>query len=192
MAAPNKPGLDWTAIRAEYERGITAAELSRRHPVTKQSIGERAKREGWSTSRRDLKRQALNTLPVSIRQGRLSTTRTPETIAELLDSLAQGVGRPEAAALAGIAESTLYRWLQSDSELVELVAQAERIASAGDLKAITAARDRGDWKAAAWRLERKHRTEYGAGHSQPVGFRVVLNVGRDAPPPPVVDVQPEE
>lgn len=91
------------------------------------------------------------------------------TAAVILKAVADGLPNETAARLAGIAERTLYHWLrrgrageepffQFFHELKKQQAQAVSDA----VGVIRAAAKRGQWKAAAWWLERRHPDLYGS------------------------------
>jgi hypothetical protein len=71
--------------------------------------------------------------------------QTPETVANLIDALAEGHTRRAACALAGIGETTLARWLDEDAEIAgfgafsEAVKHAEHLAEAERVSRIRAA-----------------------------------------------------
>lgn len=97
---------------------------------------------------------------------------TPEVEEKLISALSVGAFRADAAAFAGIGVSTLYSWLErgeADQEqgvaspfraLVAAVEAAEAKSDVDLLDLITQAAAK-DWRAAAWRLERKSPTKWG-------------------------------
>lgn len=99
---------------------------------------------------------------------------TEETQRRIVAALGAGNYREAAARAAGVSRSTLYRWLARGErepagkygsfreELVRAEAAAEvrsvaNIARAGE----------SNWRAEAWRLERKHPGRWGRGQSSP-------------------------
>lgn len=93
------------------------------------------------------------------------TKRTPEVEEAIISALKAGATHRMAADYAGIALSTLQRWLAEESDAYKEFQDAVKRASAsGDLASLetiqTAARS-GQWQAAAWLLERRHPGEYG-------------------------------
>ena len=97
------------------------------------------------------------------------TKLTPERQARVCDAIRAGVPPETAAAYAGIDESTFYRWMQRgrglDAELLYAgFAEAVRLALAEwetrDILRIGEAA-KSDWRAAAWRLERRLPKRYG-------------------------------
>lgn len=84
-----------------------------------------------------------------------------------------GATRKLAAMAAGIDVSTLYAWLQKGrnstdpnclfKEFSDNIKKAEGFSALRDLYIITAASEN-DWRAAAWRLERRHGYVVGQSH----------------------------
>ena len=75
-----------------------------------------------------------------------------------------------AAAMAGVGETTYYKWLEMADEpnakkeyreFRESVERAEAEAEVAAIARIRQAADNGDWKAAGWYLERKHGERWG-------------------------------
>jgi hypothetical protein len=86
--------------------------------------------------------------------------RTSETEKKILDSIARGLPLKTAAALAGIAESTLHEWRKLDAGFDKAVAKAEAQPVMESVQTIRAA-GRDDWKASSWFLERRHPELFG-------------------------------
>ena len=118
------------------------------------------------------------------RRGRKSKL-TPEVQAEIVSSIQVGVYAKTAAAAAGINETTYYEWLQRGREarengraskyrdFLEEIETADAQAEKQHFNMIVrqAAGSRtspGDWKAAAWILERKYPEKYGRKVAQEV------------------------
>lgn len=87
----------------------------------------------------------------------------------ILKAVAAGLPNETAAKLAGIDVRTLYAWKRrgkaGEEPFVQFLHalmrhQAEAVAKA--VEAIRAAAERGEWRAAAWWLERRHPDEYGS------------------------------
>lgn len=75
-----------------------------------------------------------------------------------------------ACALAGIAESTYYNWMEqaqqpdAEPELLEFLESVERAEAEAEIAAVARIRqaaDNGTWQAASWLLERKHGERWG-------------------------------
>lgn len=92
------------------------------------------------------------------------TKLTPAKQETITSAIAQGNTRDTAAALAGIAESTLYSWIAKGKkatkgiyfEFYNAIKKAEAFAEADRVKRIQKAGKDGDWKADAWYLERRY------------------------------------
>ena len=90
------------------------------------------------------------------------TKRTPETEAKLILALKKGNTRRAACAYAGIGESTLNDWINDNPEFSAALTRAEDAAEFGYVDVIQECANNGDWKAAAWWLERRRKTDYSA------------------------------
>jgi transposase len=92
-----------------------------------------------------------------------------ETCTQIIKLLEQGNYRKTAAALAGVDESTFYKWIKRGEEaksgkhfqFIQSVKRAEEKAKAYHLQQIRKASEKGSWQASAWYLERKHYKEWG-------------------------------
>ena len=84
----------------------------------------------------------------------------------ILLSLSQGATISQACASAGVSRRAFYDWLQKDPRFAEQVEIAFGKLIAVAESAIFSAIQRGDWKAAAWWLERRV-PEYRPPHLQP-------------------------
>lgn len=112
------------------------------------------------------------------------TKFTPETRMRVLDAIALGATYERAAAYGGISYELFRQWMargrglaekqekarrprnlsDADAEFLaffEGVTRAEHEAAFKWLKKIETAADNGDWRAAAWKLERRYPKEYG-------------------------------
>ncbi len=95
---------------------------------------------------------------------------TKNTCEVLCAAIRRGAYLETAVALAGISKDTFYRWMREATKLdcpAALVALSDAVKKAmadaelRDLDVIDAAAQRGEWQAAAWRLERKHPDRWG-------------------------------
>jgi hypothetical protein len=106
-------------------------------------------------------------------------------------SIRAGNDKKVAAEMAGIGETTLYRWLEmadkSDSpkefrEFRESLTQAEAEAEVAAVARIQQAAQNGRWQASAWWLERKYGERWGRNDkirqeiSGPNGLPLVLSI----------------
>ena len=88
---------------------------------------------------------------------------------QICDYLAQGHTREVAAQACGIVSTTLYRWMkrgerQPDGpygEFCRALKRADLEAELACLRQIKEAAQNGDWRAAAWMLERRYPEKWG-------------------------------
>jgi len=110
---------------------------------------------------------------------------------KLLKAIRVGNDKKVACALAGISETTLYRWLELSKkrgaraelrEFRESLERAEAEAEVLKVSRIAQAADNGRWQAAAWWLERKYPERWGqqtkirAEVSGPNGEPIAINI----------------
>ena len=136
------------------------------------------------------------------------TKLTAELQTEICDLLRAGNYIETAAAFAGVSKQTLYDWIRRGKrelqrveaspgskirkkeapfvEFLDAVERAQAMAEAEDIEILRrAARD--DWKAAAWRLERKFPDKWGRKdrlaaeleHAGNVGLTIAVDYGDD-------------
>ena len=80
----------------------------------------------------------------------------------LLENLRMGMTIEAAHTLAGVSETTYYRWIEEDEKWAEEVAAANCYGEAVMLtKLDRCAEERSDWRAYAWRLSRRFPKSYG-------------------------------
>lgn len=88
--------------------------------------------------------------------------RTPEVEAKLIEALKKGNTYRAACAYSGISESEFYEWKSECAEFMERITRAENVAEFAYVDVIQECANNGDWKAAAWWLERRRKLEYSA------------------------------
>ena len=84
--------------------------------------------------------------------------------ARIIEALRLGATYEIAAEYAGISRSTLYNWMEKGKDqksgqyrtFLDSIKGAEARGAIANLAMIESAAKSGDWKAAAWRLERRH------------------------------------
>lgn len=117
---------------------------------------------------------------VATKRGR-PTKRTQETINRILQAIEMGATRRLASLYAGIDDSTFYDWQSRFPDFSDQVKKAEAKAALRWLAKIEQASNEGSWQAAAWKLERLYRDEYGrhvnASHTGPDGGAVQVTHG---------------
>ena len=103
----------------------------------------------------------IATAATKLRTGR-PTKLTPTVIEKICDALRGGNYRETAAAYAGVGRSTFNDWMQRGHDaksgiyrdLVDAVEKALADSEARNIAMVEKAAAAGDWKAAAWYLER--------------------------------------
>lgn len=96
--------------------------------------------------------------------GREKPGPTPQQTEQVIAALRRGAFMDTAARFAGIAPRTFHSWLSKGREqtsgpyfaFVDAIEEAMAAAELRDLIAIDTEAQNGDWKAAAWKLERRH------------------------------------
>lgn len=92
---------------------------------------------------------------------------TPEIVERICSVLADGNTRRTAAAVVGIDENTLLRWIHRHADFAERVKTAEQEAVRRNVAIIQRAAER-TWQAAAWWLERRFPDEFGQRPKQAI------------------------
>lgn len=126
------------------------------------------------------------------------TKLNEQTQAVLVEAIRKGNYIDNAAAMAGIAESSYYHWIERGdadieagkvtiySEFSEAIKRAKAEGEQIDLDLIADAAGKGNWQAAAWRLERRFPTKWGKQdklqleHSGKIGAAEMTDAELDA------------
>ena len=198
--------VDWPAIRARIEAGEGYTSVAKDYEVTRQAIQKRCKREEWLKGkdrtiavRRELhKRNQMlaNATPQPDGQPQLVAGAQPSQPVMLRDDkrtaiiemLGEGVPKVHAAAIAGVSEATLHRWVNEDEKFKSDVRAAESAAVAFRVRRIGKAGEK-DWRADSWYLERTQRAEFGSDSQRGGGVAVQINIERGGDTE-VIDVTP--
>ena len=108
-------------------------------------------------------REALivNTESPMARARDLRVKKSPELLAEILQTIREGQPITRAARLCGVNPDSVHRWRQEDPDFNEAVEEAVEFQVAVLTRKVDQASDT-DWKAAAWRLERLRPDEFGS------------------------------
>lgn len=88
------------------------------------------------------------------------TKYTPDRVKRIIQAIDQGATHELACAYAGISVDTMANWRVRYSEFSDQLREAEGRAAVKWLAKIEQAANV-DWKAAAWKLERRHPQMYG-------------------------------
>lgn len=182
-------GVNWIAIKASWESGITSYQLAKEYPVTRQGIDKKAKTEGWT--RDGDNQQPGGWLAVAEQTSIVSDDHykaTPKRLAAIFEAISGGAAEGIAAQANGIDPKTLQRWKRADPSLAEAIEVARAQDALRDIGNIRKAGDRGDWKASAYRLERNDLTKAAYAGQASGGITIVLNIPRE-PLEPVIEGQ---
>lgn len=99
---------------------------------------------------------------------RYHTKRTPENRKRIITALRLGVTFKLAAAYAGMSYDAFHAWRNDDIEFAEEVERAIGVAATQWMNIIEEAA-KVDWRAAAWKLQRRFPTEYGRSVNEVTG-----------------------
>ena len=88
------------------------------------------------------------------------TKYTPDVVQRLETAIAAGATYRLACGYAGISEDTLARWREHRADFADMLVRAEASAALRWLARIEQAGAE-DWRALAWKLERRYPQEYG-------------------------------
>lgn len=112
------------------------------------------------------------------------TKYSPEVVAKIIQAIDMGATQELAAGFGGISTDTFHVWRDRYPDFAAKLREAEGRAAVKWLAKIEAAAT-DDWKAAAWKLERRHPHAYGKTvseqqHSGEVGIRRYIGVDLSA------------
>ena len=206
--------VDWDEIKARVVSGEGFSAIAKDYTISRQAIQKRCRNEGWIDGkertvavRRELRK--LNKVQpemqpelqpetvvqpekdaqsVAVRQPSAPVLLKRDKRAAVLELLGQGVPKVHAAAVAGVSEATLHRWVNEDDEFKREGRAAESAAVALRVQRIGKAGEK-DWRADSWYLERTQRATFGSDAGKAGGVAVQINIVRDNEPE-VVSVTP--
>ena len=208
---PKKP-IPWAEAEILWRQGMSEAEIGRRFGCSRQAVNARAKNEGWERGDPRDNGELSNLLdgvdewpalvaetetvqaladPSNRRDRAIAAygARSAQHLTQILRLLERGSPRSVAARAVGLSADTLRSWLDDDESAQQLVDAAEARATVRRVDQIDGAAARGDWRGAAWLLERSpaSRDDFG-GHVTQVTpqLAVQINVTRGDTTPAVV------
>ena len=187
--------VDWDEIRERVQAGEGFTSVANDYDVSRQAIQKRCKKEEWVSKqprtmavRRALRQRNQATQPVQPAQPSQPLVVREDKRAAIIELLGDGVPKVHAAAVAGVSEATLHRWINDDESFKSEVRAAESAAVALRVQRIGKAGEK-DWRADSWYLERTHRATFGSDAGKGGGLAVQINIMRDGDPE-VIDVTP--
>ena len=195
--------VDWDEIKERVLAGEGYTSVAKDYEVSRQAIQKRCNKEEWIANKprsmavkrelfkRNQKAQPNATAqpaqPVAVQPAQPVVLREDKRAA-IIQLLADGVPKTHAAAVAGVSEATLHRWVNEDDKFKSEVRAAESAAVALRVQRIGKAGEK-DWRADSWYLERTQKATFGADSGKGGGLAVQINIMRDGEPE-VVDVTP--
>jgi DNA invertase Pin-like site-specific DNA recombinase len=185
--------VDWPAIRARIEAGEGYTSVAKDFEVTRQAIQKRCNREEWlkGKDRTIAVRRELHKRNQMLANATAQPDGQPQLVAgaqpsqpvmlrddkrtAIVEMLGEGVPKVHAAAIAGVSEATLHRWVNEDEKFKSEVRAAESAAVALRVRRIGKAGEK-DWRADSWYLERTQRAEFGSDSQKGGGVAVQINI----------------
>ena len=198
--------VDWPAIRARIEAGEGYTSVAKDYEVTRQAIQKRCNREEWlkGKDRTIAVRRELHKRNLMLANATAQPDGQPQLVAgaqpsqpvmlrddkrrAIVEMLGEGVPKVHAAAIAGVSEATLHRWVNEDEKFKSEVRAAGSAAVALRVRRIGKAGEK-DWRADSWYLERTQRAEFGSDSQKGGGVAVQINIERGGDTE-VIDVTP--
>ncbi len=191
--------VDWDEIRQRVQAGEGYSSVAQDYEVSRQAITKRCNKEGWISDkpittavRRQLRKRnqaqpSATAQPVAVQPSQPLVERSDKRAA-IVQLLSEGVPKVHAAAVAGVSEATLHRWVNEDDQFKRDLRAAESAAVALRVQRIGKAGEK-DWRADSWYLERTQKATFGSDAGKGGGLAVQINIMRDGEPE-VVDVTP--
>ena len=179
MPSNDRSDIDWATARRDFEAGVLSqGEISRRAGIARQTLKQRADREGWLYGAAVVADPLAGTdidadAPPSLAECRAMIERdsstaaryeamtpdkarqwraTPDHLARALRAAYEGARHRVMADAAGLDDQTLRRVLSDDAALGGMVRAAHAMHALGSLRSLNAAQRRGDAKSAQWLL----------------------------------------
>jgi len=195
--------VDWDEIKERVLGGEGYTSVAKDYEVSRQAIQKRCNKEEWIANKpramavkrelfkRNQKAQPIATaqpVAVALAQPAQPTLLREDKRAAIIELLGDGVPKVHAAAIAGVSEATLHRWVNEDDKFKSEVRAAESAAVALRVQRIGKAGEK-DWRADSWFLERTQKATFGADAGKGGGLAVQINIMRDGEPE-VVDITP--
>jgi len=195
--------VDWDEIRERVQAGEGFTSVANDYDVSRQAIQKRCKKEEWVSKqprtmavRRALRQrnqamqpvQPAQPVAVAVAQPSQPLVVREDKRAAIIELLGDGVPKVHAAAVAGVSEATLHRWISEDDKFKSEIRAAESAAVALRVQRIGKAGEK-DWRADSWYLERTQKATFGSDAGKGGGLAVQINIMRDGDPE-VIDVTP--
>jgi DNA invertase Pin-like site-specific DNA recombinase len=194
--------VDWDEIKERVLAGEGYTSVAKDYEVSRQAIQKRCNKEEWIANKprsmavkRELFKRNQKAQPIATAQPVAVAVQPAQPVvlredkrAAIIQLLADGVPKTHAAAVAGVSEATLHRWVNEDDKFKSEVRAAESAAVALRVQRIGKAGEK-DWRADSWYLERTQKATFGSDAGKGGGLAVQINIMRDGEPE-VVGVTP--
>jgi DNA invertase Pin-like site-specific DNA recombinase len=194
--------VDWDEIKQRVLAGEGYTSVAKDYEVSRQAIQKRCNKEEWIANKprsmavkRELFKRNQKAQPIATAQPVAVAVQPAQPVvlredkrAAIIQLLADGVPKTHAAAVAGVSEATLHRWVNEDDKFKSEVRAAESAAVALRVQRIGKAGEK-DWRADSWYLERTQRGTFGSDAGKGGGLAVQINIMRDGEPE-VVGITP--
>ena len=187
--------VDWDEIKQRVLAGEGYTSVAKDYEVSRQAIQKRCNKEEWIANKprsmavkREFFKRNQKAQPNATAQPAQPMLLREDKRAAIIQLLADGVPKTHAAAVAGVSEATLHRWVNEDDKFKSEVRAAEGAAVALRVQRIGKAGEK-DWRADSWYLERTQKATFGSDAGKGGGLAVQINIMRDGEPE-VVDVTP--
>jgi DNA invertase Pin-like site-specific DNA recombinase len=162
--------VDWDEIKERVLAGEGYTSVAKDYEVSRQAIQKRCNKEEWIANKprsmavkRELFKRNQKAQPIATAQPVAVAVQPAQPVvlredkrAAIIQLLADGVPKTHAAAVAGVSEATLHRWVNEDDKFKSEVRAAESAAVALRVQRIGKAGEK-DWRADSWYLERTQR-----------------------------------
>ena len=146
--------VDWDEIRQRVQAGEGYSSVAKDYEVSRQAITKRCNKEGWISDRpittavrRQLRKRnqaqpSATAQPVAVQPSQPLVERSDKRAA-IVQLLSEGVPKVHAAAVAGVSEATLHRWVNEDDQFKRDLRAAESAAVALRVQRIGRAGEKG-------------------------------------------------
>lgn len=155
------------------DKGKTTCTVAKTAQMPRASIAKSAKKKAARKSAA----KPIEEKIIQTHKGKGRPTKfTPEVTSKILTAIRAGNYIETAAAWAGVNKQTIYDWLRQGAaqekgpfrDFSDSVGEALAHAEVADLQNVAEAAKKGNWQAAAWRLERRNPSRWGRKDRTPV------------------------
>ncbi len=113
---------DWILIKARYQNGESAHQIQKDFPIARQTIDEKADKEGWKEQ--SSTKAWLDLIKVKAKHS--YGDQSPATLANILDLVRYGMSPQAAGEMCGLTKRTITKWRNEDCNFDTLLIAAGR------------------------------------------------------------------